>query len=76
MASMDPSLIDETPHAIFTFVTLKFPLQGHPRSNLFADFKGLISTSQQRFIAAIIMHISNRQENIGDFHIRDFENVP
>ncbi len=42
MASMDPSLTDETPQAIFTFVTMKCPLQGHPRSNVLADSESLI----------------------------------
>ena len=37
MAGMDPSLTDETPHAILTFVTLKRPVHGHPRS-IFCGF--------------------------------------
>jgi len=46
MASMDPSLTDETPHAIFTLVVFKMTNQGHPMSNSFADSESPTSTFQ------------------------------
>ncbi len=35
----------KTIRATLTFVTLKLPLQGHPRSNFFADSESPVSTS-------------------------------
>ena len=64
----------KTIRATFTFMILRWPLHGHPRSNFCC---GLWKPDID---FPIVFHnhmlISHHQEDIGDFHIRDLEMTP
>ncbi len=61
---------------MFTFMTLKLPIQGHQKSILFADSESPISTFQCFIVAICISRTVKTIWAILNFHIRDLQMTP